>query len=227
MADIDIQRKRPGAGLLLAVVAAVALLVWLLSALFDGDDDEVAGAAPGVGGDVAQVETLPVALVPVVPVTAVDSTGPQPQPVRQYLSQCTGATAEMSPDHRFTSGCIQQLSAAMDAVFQMPGGAGSEIQAELDDLRTRADRLVSSPDTATAHAQMTRESFTAVATLLDRVQAAHFPNLAPAVDQLQRMAQAIDSDARLLQQKEAVQNFFQQAGEVVRAIGRTTPAAGG
>jgi hypothetical protein len=215
MADIDIERKGGGSiwpwllGLL-----ALLLVGWLLWEMFD-DDDEVTDPAAAV------VE--PAAPVP-APVTTdtmagTAATAAVPAAVQQYLTTCAPQdTAAMGLDHQYTSDCIRQLVASVEAVLQNPNMQGVDVQAQLQDARQAADRLVQTPETSTDHAGMARNAFTSAATLIGAIQDQRFPAMDAQASGLEQAAQSVQPAQPLLEQRGAVQSFFRQAGDVLQGM---------
>ncbi len=210
MADINVERKGPSIWPWIIALVVIALVVWAIAELM---------------GDGEVVETEPTAVeAPVVvppPAPGLDQSALGPE-VEEYLTTCAGTTAPVTLDHQYTSSCLDQLAASLEAVVQDPDMAGVDLQAQLEDFRTKADRLVESPDASADHANMTREAFLSAATLLDDLQDESFPDLEAAIDELDEAAGAVEADTPLTEQGEAVHTFFRQAGDLLRAMG--TPA---
>lgn len=207
MADIDIERKSVGIWPWILGLLLLALLIWA-AVEWMGDDEEVSTVP--VTGDL--VAPLPVVIPP-----AADA-GELPAGVQEYLATCTGAAGSMGLDHAFTSNCIQRLQAAVDAVLLSPAASGIQVEAELQDARQKAQRLTGSPTASAEHAGMTRDAFTSLATLMDRVQEARFPALDDAVDRVEAAAESVQPGPQLLEQRDAVHRFFTSAGEALRAM---------
>lgn len=221
MADIDVERKGPSIWPWILGLLLLLLLGWLLWEWLD-DDEEVLTDPATVG----VTEPLPPGPVPPVAVAPGQDTlgAALPAPVQQYLTTCTDAQGSMAMDHQYTSNCIQRLTASLDAVLQSPNLQGVDVRSELQDYRQKAQRLVESPEASTQHANMTRDAFTSMATLLNKVQDARYPGLSGQVDQLEQRAQSVQAEQQLLEQRDAVHGFFRQAGDVLQAMA-TTPAA--
>lgn len=218
MADIDVERKGgPGIWPWIIGLIVLALLAWLLIEWL-GDDDDVVVDEPVAG----VVEPAPVA--PVAPTEA--GPGAVPAPVQQYLTTCAPREPQaMGLDHQYTSNCVQQLVAATEAVMQSPNLQGVDVQAQLQEARQRAERLAQSPQASTEHAGMTRDAFTSVAAVLDGMQDARYPELGTQVDQLRQAAQSVQPTGTLLDQREPVQDFFRQAGDVLNRMAMAPAAA--
>lgn len=217
MADIDVERKETSIWPWLIGLLVLALLIWALAELLSDDDD-----------DVVIDEAAPVLVEPApVPVTPLPAEAPVaaavPAAVREYMNTCTGDAGTMTLDHQYTSNCIQSLAASVDALLQTPSVGGMDVSAQLADYRQKADRLVQSANTSEQHANLTREAFVSMSNLLNAVQDQRFPALDGQVNQLQQSAQAIAPRTLLLDQKDNVQRFFQQAGTLLSTMA-TNPA---
>lgn len=215
MADIDIERK--GAAIWPWIIGAIvlALLIWALAEMLGDDDD--------VDAPVATV-VEPAGVTP-APVT---DAGPAavPAPVQQYLTTCAPREpAAMGLDHQYTSNCIQQLVAAVDAMLQEPNLAGVDVQAQMQTARENAQRLTASANESTQHAAQTREALVSIGTVLSGVQDARFPNLDAQATQVEETARSVQGSGNLLDQREPVQRFFQQAGDLLSGMAMA-PGAG-
>lgn len=227
MADIDIERKRSSIWPWIVGLIALFLLIWLLSEMFV-DDDAVEAPVAGVA-EPALVAPAPVPVVGTAeaPVAAATAPPPMPAAVQQYATACAPREpAAMGMDHQYTSNCIQQLVSAVEATLQNPNLAGVDIQAQMQDARQKAEQLVQSSNQSAQHAGMTREAFMSIATLLNGVQDARYPSLDGHVTQLAETARSIQTTGNLLDQREPVQRFFQQAGDVLNAMSTMPPLTG-
>lgn len=220
MADIDVERKSTNIWPWILGLIGLLLVGWLLVEMLD---DEVALDVAPVGAveGPAVVPTPAPVVNPVTPVTpdaVAEGNAVMIPAVQEYLTACTAGTADMSLDHQYTSNCIQRLSTSIDALLQNPDLAGIDVQAQFQDYRQKAERLVQSPETSGQHANITREAFTSMATLLNAVQDARYPGLESQVSELEQAATAVQGNVEMLNQKEAVQRFFGQAGNVLTGM---------
>ena len=215
MADIDIERKRgvPWWVWLLALLL-VALLVWLLLGAMD-DDDDIEPVDPVAPAVVAPADS------PVVPGAAAAATVPA---VQQFTTQCTAQggqpAGDMGREHEFTVNCLQQLRDAMLAVDNQTPGSPSNQQIiqygeSLEQLRT------SDPSAAT-HANQTRDAASTAAQIMQAMttQGPRRGDAAAqaAVARVNDAANSISTDTAMLEQREAVHNFFREAGEALRVL---------
>lgn len=216
MADINVERKGPSIWPWIIGLIILALVIWALAELM-GDDD-VVDTDPVAVVDEPAASPVP---APVTNTRADSMAGPA---VQEYLAMCTGTAAEVAPDHQFTSGCLDQLATTLESVVQRPDMAGLDLQAQLTDFRQKADRLVQSPNESTQHANWTREAFISAADLLDDLQDDRYPELEAGVERLTDAAEAVQADALLTEQGDAIHAFFNQVGDLLSAMG-TAPTA--
>lgn len=210
MADIDVERKGASIWPWILGLIALALLIWLIAELLEDDDEVVVDTAEPVLVEPAPAPVVP----PAAPVAAVGV----PPAVEAYLNTCTGDAGTMTLDHQYTSNCIERLATAIDALLQAPSVAGMDVSAQLADYRQKADRLVQSAAMSDQHANLTREAFVSVGNLLNAVQDQRFPALDAQVGQLQQSARSVAPGTALLDQKDTVQRFFQQAGSLLSTM---------
>lgn len=211
MAHIDIEKKKGGAGWLwwLVGLIVIGLLAWLLIGMMgrDGERDTAAGVA-----DTAAMGTEAGATGQVPPAALAD-----------FTQQCA-MQGDMGVSHEYTANCTTLLARSIDAVVQRPELRGTDLQAELTDLRARADRLTST-QSSTEHANMTREAFVSATTLLERAQSAGYPELKDVVADLRKTAESLRGDRDLLSQRDTVHEFFERSGEVLRVMARVPSEA--
>lgn len=213
MADIDIQRKGPSIVPWIIGLIILVALTWALMAMFDGDDavDEPVSTSPAT--DVME------------PVSGQPGSAAMPAAVQQFLTSCAPVDpAAMGLDHQYTSNCIQQLVDGVDALLQDRNLSSVDVQAQMQSARQRAEQLVQSAPQSSQHAGMTREAFLSITSLLNAVQDARFPNLEGQVTQLEETARGVQESSALLDQREPVQRFFRQAGDILNAM--MAPATG-
>lgn len=219
MADIDIQRKGPAIWPWIIGLLVLGLLTWALLEMFDTDEvvEEPVATA---------VDPAPVAPAPAVGDAGDAGGAAVPAAVQQYLTTCAPREpGAMGLDHQSTSGCIRQLVDAVEAVLQDPARSGIDVQAPLQAARQQAQQLEQSANQSAQHAGMTRDAFVSIATLLNSVQDARYPGLEGQAAQLEEAARSVQASDDLLDQREPVQRFFRQAGDLLNAIA-SSPAPG-
>lgn len=216
MADIDVERKGPSIWPWIIGLIILALLIWLLAEWLGDDDAVVEEPVPGV------VEPAPVVTPPVTDTLAGPAAG-GPAAFNQFVQTCPGETQEMSMDHQYMRDCVQRLVESLDAVLVTPGVEGVDVQAQMQEARQAAQRLAETPETSPQHANMARNAFTSVATVINAAQDQRYPNLEQQANQVQESAQAVSTDTPLLEQRDAVNSFFRSAADALRGMAGTPP----
>ncbi|MEX2569738.1 MAG: hypothetical protein WD737_00430 [Gemmatimonadota bacterium] len=203
MADIDIERKE-SAGMwwwILGLIA-VALIAYLL--------------ATGLGDDEVAIEEPIAAPVVEEPGPPLDAAPAAPAAVQQYQQACAAAEpGQMGLDHQYTSQCVQHLVDAIDAVVAQNQLETAQLSTRLEDARTAATNLAESAPEATMHSQLTRDAFTSIVAIFENVETDQFPQLDERVGQLSSAAESVEPEGDLLEQREAVQQFFSEAGDLL------------
>lgn len=209
MAEIQIERKESPSWLwiLLLLLAIGVLAWWFLSRR--GDTSEPADAATLAG--------------------AVVDTGPGAQGttdgVADYLRfvQDNSARTDMENVHEFTADGIRRLSAALRAVVDRDAAGGAAGAGDLGEriewLRLKADSLQRNPQSS-EHAGQARDAFIGAAAMMEQLQQRH-PNIGQQVSRTREAARALRENTGLLEQRAAVQQFFERAADVLRTTAGT------
>lgn len=203
MAEIQIERKerRNWLWIVLLLLAVGLLAWWFLWQRGDTDEPAVAGTLGG----------------------AVVDTGPEvtqaADGVADYLRfvQDNSARVDMENVHEFTADGIRRLAAALRTVVDRDAadGAGDgDLVQQTEFLRLKADSLQRNPESS-EHAGQARDAFIAAAAAMERLQQSH-PNIEQQVTQARESARALRESAGLLEQRPAVQQFFERAADVLR-----------
>lgn len=220
MADINVTRKGPSIWPWIIGLLVLALLIWGLAEMLGDDDDNVDA--------ITTDEVIP------APVAVEDpglngATLAVPPVVTEFAESCAVSTAaaDMGAEHRFTTDCVRQMTAALDGVIQRNNISGTDVDERLANFRQMADALEGSSPEATDHANMVRNVFMSASDLMSAVYQASYSSvqqMGPEVTQIRDAAQAIQGDTQLLNQQDAVTSFFREAGEAIRMMA-VTPAA--
>ena len=198
--EIDVQhRQRAVWPWVIAALLILALVLWWLFGMRDPDATAVV------------VEPDP---------TTPAASAALPTAVETYVRFVEGTRAgdAMGTDHEFTANGIRNLTAAVEA---LAARGGADIQRELTTLRQQADTLEQNP-ASLRHAEYTRTAFVTLAGLISAMQQARFPTMSGEVASLRDAAERITPDRPLLEQREAVQAFFDQAAGILREASRGT-----
>lgn len=210
MADINVERRGPSIWPWILGLIVLALLIWLLTELF-GDD-----------ADTAAVVTEPVATEPLATTPPADpamgaAAGMEnlPAEVQSYLTACTrqGGTpaGDMAAEHEFTVSCFQQLHAALNAVSTTQTTTGADATGRLQAMHTSVQQLQASDPSATNHSNLTREAATSAANAFQAIRGG-------TAGTVQQAAEGIQAEVQLLEQRDAVHNFFREAGNELRNL---------
>ena len=208
MADIDVQRKGPSIWPWIAGLIVLALLVWAVAEMVDREDREVAVTETQAA---EEVQPAP------APTPGVEGEDPA-QAVEAYSSHIDNA--DMGVDANWTATAMNRMAAALGAIATR-SNAGSDIMQRVDRLRQRASQVGTSPDSLQQHADWVREfgmNATDAMNSLARHVAGQDRQLQTAIEQTRQAAQNISQTTPLLQQREAVQRFFEEAEQPLERL---------
>jgi hypothetical protein len=208
MADINIEKKSPTTWIwwVLGLVILGLLLFWLLT--------------PGTRDQVALVDDDPAAET--MPATAPPTAAPAgaAMVVQEYRERCAPQQpGQMALDHQHTAECLRRLADAIQtSVRQQPQ---AQADPHLQNARQVADQLEASPADAANHSQMTRDGFQSITTAFQEMQAEMRMGLDAEIQRLQQTAESVDPGTPMLDQRQRVQDFFNQAGNVLDRMTQT------
>lgn len=216
MADINIERRDSAPWWLWALGLIIVGLLgfWLATAL--GGEEEIAMEEPAA---------YPVETAPGLP----DESAPTAvaPAVQEYIDRCGPARPQgMGLDHEYTSSCVNTLVSALEAATSQQTTAAGMVQEEVTAAREAAGNLRESAASEQEHARMTREAFTSIVAVFEGLQAQSYPALEGQVAELSRIAESIQAEQPLLDQRENVQNFFSSAGDALAVVGHSGEALG-
>lgn len=220
MADIDVERKGPSIWPWIIGLIVLALVIWALAELLGDDADDTAD----------QVDVDPVGVVQPTDTAEGMGVAAMPQEADTYMQECTQPLPEdmeMGLQHEFTANCLDNLADALDAVIARDRVEDANVSARLSDLRDASQSLEESDATAATHSGTTREAFVSAADLIEALQQAGYTGvgtLQTEVPQVREAAESVDPDTQMLEQRDAVQQFFGEAGDAVRAMAESPSA---
>jgi hypothetical protein len=208
MADIDIERKDSVGWLWWVLGLLLVGLVAFLLADALADDDEVA-----IEDEVA----APMATEPLP--EAQPMVTEQPMALQNFVLSCAPRQpSEMGLDHAYTSNCVRELVNAVDAIAPANELAELGLTEQMEQAREASENLIASGPEESRHSEMTRNAFTSIATVIEEIQNDRFPALEANAQELTEAASAVSPDGELLEQREAVQDFFAQAGRLLEEM---------
>jgi hypothetical protein len=219
MAEIRVERKRAVWPWILLALVLLALIVWLF---FLGDRDapeptDVVPAPPVGEASQAPAEPAPAT----VPDTQSEA-GQRPEAVSAFLTFVEERNAEQSasPAHEYTAAGLHRLADALNAIAESDPGqeatASAELQ-ELETVRAQAEAMQKDPQSL-QHADQAREAFSSAASAMQNLQKSRFPQLGEQVGGVQEAAAGVDPKRPLLEQTEAIEQFFQRSAAALRAM---------
>lgn len=205
MAEIKIEKKSPIWPWILLAVAVIVVLFLVLSN--NGDSEEAEDIQEdrieqGFGGttDVRRAVINNSAVV-------------------AFVSFINDDPDSMGLDHEFTNEALLKLTNATSA---MADEIDYDIQKDLDEVRTHADKITKDPF-ETTHANSIRLSAEILANVLHNIQQKAFPNLASEADIVIKSVSAIELEALTLDQKGDVKNFFRKSAELLEKMNNNSP----
>jgi len=200
MADIDVERKSPVTWVwwVLGLLLLAMLLFWLLAPT---RVDRVAVVDPAT-------EPMP------VPTTVDPAPAAVPPALQEFQQRCAPRQpGEMGLEHEYTADCLRRLVGAIEGT--VPQQQLGQAQPELQNAREAADRLARSPPDAMDHSQQARDGLSSAASALQTVQQQAYTDMGGPVQELQQTAQQVDPNVPLLEQRDRIQAFFDQAGALL------------
>lgn len=127
------------------------------------------------------------------------------------------AGARMSLDHVHTATGLRRLADAIEQVANTDSAGGASLAAPIDSLRAAADAL-ERDTTSTRHATASRDAFLRGAALIRGMQMHRWPDRVREASMVIDAAKAIDPDTLLLEQRAAVQAYFDNAAAALRVM---------
>lgn len=211
MAELHVQRKEGNMWpWIIAALVVLALLLWF----FWGGEDDL---------DLATADVTPNAVVATVPNTEVMGSASGTiagTAVTEFLQFAEGTAAgTMGLDHNSTSNGLRQLAAALNEIASGESAGGVALQPRIDEIRDRANTMQQNAN-STDHALQTREAFAVASSLMMQMNS-NMGGADGALTGLQNAAMAIKPSEMLLDQTDAVKQFFSQAAQEVRGMTNT------
>jgi hypothetical protein len=127
------------------------------------------------------------------------------------------AAREAGPSHEYTADGLLKLAAALDGVMALHRDPTTGVSVVPARLRAAAG-IIRAESQSTDHADVVRHAFTGVADAMAELQRAHYPELERAVASVSDAARALRADRPLLQQRDALQHFFDVSADALRGM---------
>jgi hypothetical protein len=122
------------------------------------------------------------------------------------------ARADMGREHEYTAEGVRRLASALGDVSRN-AGMHDQVEPRLDEMRQHADALQREEDSQ-QHANHARAAFTAGASVMRDLQP-HYPDAQGQITQVEQAAQQVNAGTPLLEQRAAVQSYFDQAANAL------------
>lgn len=127
------------------------------------------------------------------------------------------AMEERGLDHEYTHDGLNKLADALDAMDNELDLDDLNVGEQTDRIRDNADYLQEDPESLT-HADSIRSAFEVANELISQIQSRYFPNLEGEVNELRNQAQNLDPNQPALDQKNAIEQYFTRASEILRTM---------
>ncbi|MDT0687578.1 hypothetical protein [Autumnicola psychrophila] len=130
-----------------------------------------------------------------------------------YLSYI-GDESRMGIDHEYTNNAIIYL---MNAVQAKANELNVDIDADMQEIRQKAEQITQDP-MATNHADKIKDAGSDLTNVIENLQEEQFPDLSQDVQEVKSAVQDIDGSVLTLEQKDKVNKFFDEAGDVLNKM---------
>lgn len=198
MAEIKIKEKKPIWPWILVVLGILVLLYFIF---FTGDDkvaDDMDDNVEMIGDDDMKNDDA---------VMLSEAATSKVSDYKTYIAD----DAKMGIDHNYSNGALIRLIDATEAVANT---LDVDIRADLDMARANAASIMKDPNELD-HADKIKNSGNIIVKALKTIQTQKFPDMFQSCTELQNSLMAIAPGTQTLEQKAAIKNFFQQAGELL------------
>lgn len=122
--------------------------------------------------------------------------------------------AKMGVDHEYTNNALMKL---IEAVEAKASEVNYDVTADMQAARKDAEKITNDP-TAVNHAGTIKDAGNKIATALSKMQKDKFPNLTSDVEEVKKAVENINPDTQTLNQKDQINEFFEEAGEVLEKM---------
>lgn len=200
MAEIKIEKRKHIWLWILAVLVLVALLIYMLAFRDKGDITSAVTDIENMMTDTGE--------------PGLSEVMEKNSTVTAYIDFIENSDQKMNLDHAYTNEALLKLIAATDA---MANEAGYEVVADLDKVKEYANVITNDPFDTT-HADNIRKADDILATVLQNIQKAKYPDLADEAEKVKNAATSINPDVLTLDQKDAVKDFFAKASDLLKKM---------
>ncbi len=201
MAEIQIEKKKPIWPWILAGLLVLLAVLYFL--FFTGDDDIL-----DIIDD--EVEMVTDNVDDMIDDQAVVFSEASISKIIEYHTFISN-DADMGLDHVYSHNALTRLIDATEAVAY---NLDVDVKADLDRARSNAGSITDDP-LEVSHANKIKNAANIILQALKKIQMQKFPALTDSSTKLQNAVNAIDTDAQTLEQKAAIKNFFEKAGDLL------------
>ncbi len=201
MAEIKIEKKTPMWPWILVVLAIIAILIYFFA--FHDDGEKTVDRTEQTTEE--SVDTRQAA--------------PNNATVAAYVSYIQEDPNQMGLDHEFTNEALLRLTNATKA---MADEIGYDIQKDMEEVRTHADKITREPF-ETTHANSIRNAGESLTRSLQNMQQEAFPGLANEANEVKNAVTTIEPEVLTLDQKEDVKNFFRESADLLEKMNNNSP----
>jgi hypothetical protein len=129
---------------------------------------------------------------------------------------------DMNAAHEYTRNGLGYLASALDEIIVVDGRSAPNIQTSVQALREGVGALRADAP-APRHAMAAKAAIDQAVQTMSELQRTHFPEARDEIDELSRAAERVAPGRPLLDQREAVQEFFDEAVTAIEAMGGPAP----
>jgi hypothetical protein len=201
MAEIEIKKKTPIWPWIVGILAVLAILYFMF--LYGDDDvdaDDVTNDVEMVTDDVSNSDYETSNPFSEMAVSAISG-------YQMFIAK----EPEMGLEHQYTHTALNKLIDATEAVANT---LSVDITAELETARENSD-FVTKDTYDVDHADKINNAGNIIVQALDKIQNEKFPDLDESSTELQNSVTNIQPATQTLEQKAAVKNFFEKAGDLL------------
>jgi len=200
MKEIEVEHKKPiWLWLLVGLVIIAIVLVWVLGFADNDKNTEIVDKVD----EYDQLE-----------VSENKSKNKNNSRVAAYINFVKHTNKKMSADHAYTNEALIKLADATNAIADE---VGFEVRADLEKVKEHANMITKDPSDKT-HADHIRKSANILTNVLQNIQKAKFPDLADEAKELRSASVAINPQLLTLDQKDAVENYFAKAADLLQKM---------
>ena len=207
MAEIKIEKKKPIWPWILLGLIILAVILYFVIADDDDNDDNMEEE------NTEQVETPMETEEDNETATWEDDNLSGDDSVSKYLTHIDD-TEKMGIDHEYSN---EALILLINALEHRADEADIDTEVEIEELKDNVRDIKDDPESLT-HANTINDVGTKIVSLMERMQQEKFPDISQDVQEAGTAVQNIEPSTPTLDQKEEVNSFFKEAGDVLEKM---------